>query len=129
MEEERKESLCCRLKCCRVLCEENILCVSLGRVGLPYFDENRGTIMLFATVLNVIIVVLSIIPVVSASFNTDDVQNTAWTYGESNDLKMWIGLNKVLSDCHGCNSMLTYYSHTISNRNANTLRFICVLMF
>jgi hypothetical protein len=87
---------CCKLKCCRVLCEENPFCVSFGKIGLQYFHENRGVIMKVAAVLNVIALVLSIIPVVSTSLKTDDIKNTAWTYGESDDFKLWIGLNKVI---------------------------------
>eukprot|EP00602_Paraphysomonas_sp_CaronLab_P005842 CAMPEP_0185038128 /NCGR_PEP_ID=MMETSP1103-20130426/33407_1 /TAXON_ID=36769 /ORGANISM="Paraphysomonas bandaiensis, Strain Caron Lab Isolate" /LENGTH=202 /DNA_ID=CAMNT_0027576421 /DNA_START=134 /DNA_END=742 /DNA_ORIENTATION=- len=45
-------------------------------------------------VLSFISLIFSIIPVVSASFNEDDVQNTSWTYGKtSDDDEIWIGLS------------------------------------
>ena len=88
---------CCKLKCCQVMFEENACCKSIGKIGLPYFDENRGTIMICAAILSFISLILSIVPVVSTSLNVDDVKNTAWTYGEGGDFEIWIGLNKVIT--------------------------------
>lgn len=51
--------------------------------------------MICGAILSFISLILAIVPVVSTSLNTDDVKNTAWTYGESGDFKIWIGLNKV----------------------------------
>jgi hypothetical protein len=88
---------CCKLKCCQTLFEENSCCTSIGKIGLPFFDKNRGTIMLSAAALSFLSLILAIVAVVSTSLNNDDVKNTAWTYGESGDFKIWIGLNKVAS--------------------------------
>ena len=92
------------VKCCRVMFEENPGCKSIGKIGLPYFDKNRGPIMLFAATLSFVSLILAIVPVVSTSLNNDDVKNTAWTYGETGEFKLWIGLNKVYYFKRPCKS-------------------------
>lgn len=46
-------------------------------------------------------VILSIIPVVSQSKVNADVKNTHWTYGEGGDVKVYVGLEKVVYEARG----------------------------
>ena len=75
------EPPCCKLKCCKVVFEENACCKSIGKVGFSYFDENRGRVMLFAAFLSFVSLIMAIVPVVSTSLDSTNVKNTAWTYG------------------------------------------------
>jgi hypothetical protein len=104
---------CCQAKCCKIICEENTVCSTLGRVGLKSFDKHRGVIMLSLAALAVFSVILSIVPIVSASFNRTNVQNTAWTYGESESGgKIWIGLNLVVVEASGTTNDFGWNSDT-----------------
>jgi hypothetical protein len=63
-------------------------------------------------VLSTIASILSIVPLASASFENENVQNTHWTYGETEDgsSKLWIGLNKFVVDFNGAESSTSWNS-------------------
>jgi amino acid transporter len=63
-------------------------------------------------VLSTIASILSIVPIASASFENLNVQNTCWTYGETEDGagKLWIGLNKFVVDYNGEESSTSWNS-------------------
>lgn len=93
------EPICCKIPACRFLCESNKICKRFGRFGLKWFDDNRGRVMIGLCFLTIVSLILSIVPIASASFDEDTVQNTSWTYGESNGgrLKVWIGLKLIVT--------------------------------
>ena len=73
-----------------------ILCK--GKSGLKYFDENRVPIMIFAAFCSILGTILSIVAVVAASYDTTNVENTCWTYGESESgYEVFVGLNMIVS--------------------------------
>jgi hypothetical protein len=113
--ELRGEASCCKNKYCKLICEENTACSTIGKFGLSSFDRHRGKIMLTACFLSIVSVILDIVPIVSTSFNRSDVQNTAWTYGESESGdKLWIGLNMVVVEVNGKTSEFGWNSDTCS---------------
>jgi hypothetical protein len=72
--------------------------------------------MLTACFLSIVSVILGIVPIVSASFKRSEVQNTAWTYGESESGdKLWIGLNMVVVEVNGKTSEFGWNSDTCSS--------------
>jgi hypothetical protein len=96
------EPPCCKIPCCNFLCENNKVCSTLGKIGLKTFDDNRAVIMFTLAAFSFLAVIFSAVPVASASFNTTDIKNTCWTYGESDDDdEIWIGLSKVVFSVNG----------------------------
>lgn len=116
---------CCKLKACKFVFEDNPCCKSVGKVGLPYFHENRGFIMLTAAFLSFISLVFAIVPVVSTSLRNEDVKNTAWTYGESDDLKIWIGLKKVVYESNSGDGDFQWESNECSSVEDENPRSFC----
>lgn len=94
---------CFKIPACRFFCEDNKLCKKFGKIGLKWFDENRAKVMLILGFFTVLSLILSIVPIASASFNEDNVQNTSWTYGESEDgnIEIWIGLKIIVTKVRG----------------------------
>mmetsp|Transcript_13783 Transcript_13783/g.14363 ORF Transcript_13783/g.14363 Transcript_13783/m.14363 type:complete len:251 (+) Transcript_13783:86-838(+) len=97
------DPICFKIPTCRFFCEDNKICKRFGRFGLKWFDDNRGIIMLSLCFLSIVSLILSIVPIASASFDEDTVQNTSWTYGESEDgtLQVWIGLKLIVTKAKG----------------------------
>jgi hypothetical protein len=94
---------CFKIPGCRVLCNDNKGCKSVAKMGLKYFDEHRAIVMLVLGFFTVLSLILSIVPIVSASFNEDDVENTSWTYGKSSseNIEIWIGLKMIVTKVRG----------------------------
>ena len=58
--------------------------------------------MLTLAAVSFVAIIFSVVPVVSASFNTTDIKNTCWTYGDTNDdAEVWIGLSKIVVTVKG----------------------------
>jgi hypothetical protein len=94
---------CFKIPGCRVLCNDNKGCKSFGKMGLKYFDEHRAIVMMILGFFTVLSLILSIVPIASASFNEDNVENTSWTYGKSNteNIEIWIGLKMIVTKVRG----------------------------
>jgi hypothetical protein len=75
----------------------------MGRIGLKYFDEHRAVVMMVLGFFTVLSLILSIIPIVSASYNEENVENTSWTYGKSDkeNIEIWIGLKMIVTKVRG----------------------------
>jgi len=79
--------------------EFSTFCVHIGKLGTQYFDDNRKSIMMFATSITFVCMILSIVSLMAVSDSDEHVRSTCWTYGESNDgVKIYIGLNKIVID-------------------------------
>jgi hypothetical protein len=94
---------CFKIPACRFFCEDSKCCKQLGKIGLKYFDEHRATVMLILGFFTVLSLILSIIPIASASFNQETVENTSWTYGtsENENIEIWIGLKMIVTKIRG----------------------------
>ncbi len=101
------EPPCCMIPGCRFLCEKNPVCVNLGKIGMKYFDVNRGPIMLFTAFVAILCTLLTMVSLIGASYETDNIKNCGWTYGENdNGDKIWAGLNAFVVESNGKSSLL-----------------------
>lgn len=89
---------CFKIPACKFLCNDNKCCKKLGSYGWAYFDEHRAIIMAILGFFTVLSLILSIVPIASASFDEDNVENTSWTYGKSSNsnFEIWIGLKIIV---------------------------------
>lgn len=96
------EPPCCMIPGCRFLCEKNFICVNLGKIGLKFFDDNRGPIMLFTAFIAILCTLLTIISLIGASYETENIKNCAWSYGETdNGDEIWVGLSAFVIEAGG----------------------------
>ena len=100
--ELKAEPPCCKIACFRTLCETNNFCRASGKLGLKIFDDHRGPIMLCTAFLATLSSILILVAVCAMSYNDSTVQNTCWTYGETEDGdKIWVGLNAFVTEING----------------------------
>lgn len=67
--------------------------------------------MLFAAFLSFFGCILQLIAMLSISTRNSTVRDTAWTYGESNDFKLWVGLSEVIYEENGVTTSLLWDEH------------------
>jgi hypothetical protein len=98
---ELPHPLCCQVSFFKNNCNDSTFCKRFGQIGFKYFDDKRSTVMLVAAGFSLFASILSIVAVIATSLDDDTVMNTNWTYGESDNIKYFVGLEKIVYRANG----------------------------